>query len=510
MSRERPTMAEMKYHIGLKLPIYPSDIQKKIIKKSINASRFVYNYSNSVNQQLFDLRQIISGFIDPYLTFRTYQRYWINYRRRNRELDGAITQIKSITPVLDSLVKWQLLGGIQNLEQVRSGSKAKYGQYLINWYKTVSSATYIRHQIDFLNDRDIHSTISGNAIRAYQAAWKLWAIARTTGRRNGTPRFKKKQSYGAGSYQVSTTYSSGKPLTMHDATGVRVDDNDHIILPRLSRIRVTPKDKQGRILHAQSKLKAFLGQHDGNSIRIGTTTISKTSTGQYFASLSLGSMKPFAQTLPQTGKSVGIDLNVENFLTMSNGTIISNPKFYMHQEQYLCHYQHKLSRQYRHAVADHKPLAVRQNYQAQRLIVARKLKRVADQRRSFLDNLSMDIIRHYDVIVLEQLQGKNMLKNHALAKNISDTGWRIFVSMLQYKANMYGRTVILVNPAYTTQTCHACGYICGRTDKSAHDKLKLSDREWTCPSCHRHHIRDINAAKNILDRGLEQLSTEMH
>lgn len=65
----------------------------------------------------------------------------------------------------------------------------------------------------------------------------------------------------------------------------------------------------------------------------------------------------------------------------------------------------------------------------------------------------MDIIRHYDVIVLEQLQGKNMLKNHALAKNISDTGWRIFVSMLQYKANMYGRTVILVNPAYTTQTC---------------------------------------------------------
>lgn len=81
---------------------------------------------------------------------------------------------------------------------------------------------------------------------------------------------------------------------------------------------------------------------------------------------------------------------------------------------------------------------------------------------------------------------------------------------MENKAKMYGRTVILVNPAYTTQTCYDCGYICGHTDKSAHDKLKLKDREWTCPSCHHHHIRDINAAKNILDRGIAQLSANMH
>ena len=245
--------------------------------------------------------------------------------------------------------------------------------------------------------------ISSYTIRSYQAAWTLWAAARTAGKRTGAPRFKKKQSHGAGSYQVKATYRSATPLTMLDSAGVRVEDDDHIILPRLSRIRVTPKDKQGRILHAQSKLKAFLEQHDGSSIRIGTVMISKTPTGQYFASLSLGSMKPFVQTLPQTGKSVGIDLNIENFLTMSNGTVIANPKFYMHQEQYLHHQRHRLSRQYRHAVADHQPLAIRKNYQAQRLVAARKLKRIADQRRSFLDKLSMDIIRHYDVIVLEHL-----------------------------------------------------------------------------------------------------------
>ena len=102
----------------------------------------------------------------------------------------------------------------------------------------------------------------------------------------------------------------------------------------------------------------------------------------------------------------------------------------------------------------------------------------------------------------KNLRSKNMLKNHALAISISDVGWRSFLQKLDYKANLYNRTVISVNPKNTTQTCYACGFIMGTNGT---DKLNLKDREWTCPNCHEHHIRDWNAAKNILAKGLDKL-----
>lgn len=89
------------------------------------------------------------------------------------------------------------------------------------------------------------------------------------------------------------------------------------------------------------------------------------------------------------------------------------------------------------------------------------------------------------------------MKNHALAQSISDAGWRTFLTMLEYKANLYDKDFITIDPKYTTQRCHHCGSIMGQ---NGHKKLTLNDREWTCPICHKEHIRDWNAAINILEK----------
>ena len=143
------------------------------------------------------------------------------------------------------------------------------------------------------------------------------------------------------------------------------------------------------------------------------------------------------------------------------------------------------------------------NYQQQRLVVAKISAKVADRRRNFLHQLSTTLIKNHDLVVAEELRSKNLLKNHALAMSIADVGWRSFLSMLEYKATLYGHQFVTVNPKNTTQTCHNCGFVMGTEGT---DKLTLGDRQWECPKCHVHHIRDHNAAQNILTKGLEQLA----
>ena len=111
----------------------------------------------------------------------------------------------------------------------------------------------------------------------------------------------------------------------------------------------------------------------------------------------------------------------------------------------------------------------------------------------FLDLLSTTLIKNHDLVAAEELRSKNLQKNHALAMSIADVGWRAFLSMLEYKAEMHGKKFVAVNPRNTTQTCSHCGHVL-----TGDKKLTLDDREWTCPVCRIHHDRDHNAAKNIL------------
>ena len=146
---------------------------------------------------------------------------------------------------------------------------------------------------------------------------------------------------------------------------------------------------------------------------------------------------------------------------------------------------------------EHRSLRTAKNYQKQRKLVSRIHRRVLRRRDSFLGTLSTTLIKNHDLVAAEELRSKNLLKNHKLALSISDVGWRTFLSMLEYKAKMHGKVFRTVGPRNTTQMCSHCGYVLTKEHK-----LTLKDREWICPVCGTFHIRDHNAAKNILARAL--------
>ena len=120
-----------------------------------------------------------------------------------------------------------------------------------------------------------------------------------------------------------------------------------------------------------------------------------------------------------------------------------------------------------------------------------------------MHELAKAYLKNHEIVVAEELRSKNLLKNHKIAKSLQDVGHRTFLTLLEQKAQMYGRTFVTVNPKNTTQTCSACGHI-----MSGEDKLTLKDREWTCPVCQTHHDRDHNASVNILKRGLSILDKQ--
>ena len=469
MSKERPTMAEMPYHFGIKMRCYPSTKQMQMIHKGIDASRFTYNEMVARNQDAYDCVRLSEASLVPWFLFRTKDRFWEFWRNRGQLNDvlhhGNWSDINDYlyAETLTRLVKMPLMQ---------------------NYYKAcIKDQTVIRKRFEWLQSKLLASSTVSMSMRSYKAAWNMWRKAHTN--KVGTPRFKRKDWFGAGSMQVSNGYAKGKPADMYSGSA-RVLDKNHVSLPKIGRIRV-------------SHLAGFLKRQDPSVIRIGTVTISKDNLGQYWVSFQLASMKPFKAASKKTGSQLGIDLNTDNFLTDSEGNRIENPRYYRNAEKYLKHAKRTLSRRQLRAKKENRSLRDSKNYLKQRFLVAKKMKKISNQRNSFLDDLSIALIKNHDLVVAEDLKSKNMLKNHALAKSIADVGWRTFIQKLTYKAGLYGKTFITVDPKNTTQTCHDCGYVCGSDEGS--EKLTLKDREWTCHNCSTHHIRDHNAAMNILTKG---------
>jgi transposase, IS605 OrfB family, central region len=184
---------------------------------------------------------------------------------------------------------------------------------------------------------------------------------------------------------------------------------------------------------------------------------------------------------PIPNKQIGIDVGIKSFAVLSNGKIIDNPKHLCKSEERLIRKQRQLSKKKKGS----------NNRKKAKVSVARLHRKVANQRKDFHHKLSRQIVNEYGYIVVEDLQIKNMIKNHHLAKSISDAGWGQFVSFLNYKAEEAGCYVEKINPRNTSKTCSVCGYVFA--------DMTLSIRNWTCPICHTAHDRDINASINILN-----------
>jgi len=225
---------------------------------------------------------------------------------------------------------------------------------------------------------------------------------------------------------------------------------------------------------------------------IKSATISRHSSGKYYISLLC---KEEISELPQTNSAIGIDLGITDFAIFSTVQKIDNNKFTSKMAKKLKHEQPKLSRRALLAKQRGFNLFEAKNYQKQKRLVARLHEKVMNQRNDFLNQLSTEMIKNHDIICIEDLNTKGMLRNHKLAKSISDVSWSSFVKKLQYKADWYGRKMIKVDQWFpSSQICSKCGQKDG--------KKSLEIREWTCPLCHAHHDRDINASINILTEGL--------
>jgi putative transposase len=214
-----------------------------------------------------------------------------------------------------------------------------------------------------------------------------------------------------------------------------------------------------------------------------SVTLSKTKTNEYYVSILV---KEEMQEKPKTGKDIGIDLGINHLAILSDGTKFTNLKYFRETQAKLKKMQQHLARKTKGS----------NRYNQARLKVAKIHEKIARQRNWYYHQVSNYLVTNYDSIFVEDLAVKNMVKNRKLSKAIADVAWSTLVGMMAYKANWYGKEVCKVGRFFaSSKTCSCCGHKL--------DKLDLGTRDWTCPSCHVVHDRDINAAKNIYKEGMK-------
>ena len=311
----------------------------------------------------------------------------------------------------------------------------------LSFFDLIPELTALKKQPETLWLKEVNS-------QALQVSLKNLDIAYNNffNRRSKFPSFKKKSN--TQSFQVPQHFSINE-----NAIG-----NKKLTIPKMAPIKL--------VLHREMEGKAK------------SITISRNPAGQYFASVLCEVADPNPEFI---GNEIGIDLGLTSFLITSNSEKVNPGNHYRKAEKKLAKLQRRLAKKKKGS----------KNKEKTRIKVARHHQKTANQRADFLNRLSYRLVHENQMIHREDLAVKNMVKNHHLAKSISDAGWGEFTRQLDYKGKWYGCYSNVIDRWFpSSKRCNKCGFILG--------KLSLKIRNWTCPDCGAVHDRDINASINIL------------